>query len=357
VKKALIVIAIGLAVVAALAWVFRDAIQFLAMRTMLKPSASFAETTPPPAPDYADAAWWAALPDRKDNADVTPNGVADEQANAAADVFFIHPTTHYSAASWNQALDDTAANTITDDGVLRGQASAFNGCCRIYAPRYRQATLYSFFEMEGDGEDAIDLAYGDVEQAFDYWLEHYNAGRPFVVAAHSQGSLHLDRLLRERIHGTPLAARMIAAYPVGYFLDGTNGVPVCAAATETGCQVTWNSLAPDAPSFRDSAEDLCVNPLTWRTDGARADFAANLGSVTWGFGGQELAEPGRLETGVADAQCDGGRLVVTEVRSERYPALMFGEGNYHVYDYGLYYMNVRANAQARVRAFLANAGR
>ncbi len=349
-KKFLIGLGVIIGILAVLGFVFRDIVQFAAMAYSMQPDQAFADTTQPPAPDYDDAAHWAALPGTDDKADVTPGDAEDHQASAAADVFFIHPTTYYESTGWNQALDNATANAITDDGVLRNQASVFNTCCRIYAPRYRQATLYAFFDLEGDGGDAIDFAYQDVVSAFHYYLEHYNDGRPFILAGHSQGGLHLDTLLREEINGTPLQEQMIAAYPVGYSLDGSNGIPVCQSPEQTGCQATWNSLALDAQSFGDASNNICVNPINWSADGTRADFAENKGAVTYGF--LEASGEVAVETGVADAQCIDGVLRVAEVRSDHYPSIMFGEGNYHVYDYSLFHMNIRENAMLRTESYL-----
>ncbi len=349
-KKILIGLVAAIALLGALALVFRGELQMAVMYQMMKPEAAFADTAPPAAPDYQVAAGWAALPDRDDNADVLPKGVpADDPATsdaAAVDVFFIHPTTYYESDSWNQPLDDATANTMTDDSVLTNQAAVFNGCCRVHAPRYRQATLFAFFDLDGDGGKAIDLAYQDVVAAFEHFLTHFNQGRPFILAGHSQGALHADRLLRDRIQGTELQGRMVAAYPVGYWIDGSNGIPVCETPTQTGCQVTWNSGAPDLQPFRETAGDICVNPLTWRTDGVRADFADNLGGVA--FGGEQT-----LISEVADAMCKDGRLVVSDIRSDAFDSEFMGPGNYHIYDYGLFFMNIRRNAAERVAAYMA----
>ena len=352
-KKALLIVGAVIVLIGTAALLFQDALRFAAMSFMLKPTERFAETPPPPAPDYANPDHWAALPGREDLADITPgDAVQDNQAQAEVDVFFIHPTTFHEDSGWNQDLADAATNAITDFGVLRNQASVFNGCCRIYAPRYRQATLYAFFDRDGGGQEAIDFAYADVAQAFRHYLERHNQGRPFILAGHSQGALHLDTLLREELRGSPVAERMIAAYPIGFYLDGGNGFPVCESAAQTGCQVTWNALAPGVERFDDLPNPICVNPLSWRTDGERADFSANLGAVSYGFSADDEPPPEGIEPGVADAQCIDGALIVSEVRSERYPPTLSGEGNYHMYDYSLFHMNLRANAEARVQAFL-----
>ena len=338
------IVAALVAVLAIIAYLLRDALQFAVMALAIAPDHDFDPRRAPPPPDYALGGSWAALPDRADAADVVPQGLSDNQAEAAVDVFFIHPTTYISAAAWNQPPDDAAARAMLDDWVLRGQASAFNGCCRIFAPRYRQATLYSFMDDEGNGAKALDLAYTDVAAAFDHFIARFNAGRPFIVAGHSQGARHAAVLLRERIARTPLAARLVAAYPVGYGIgEQEPGMPICRAAADTGCFVTWNAVGPQAANFGD-ADNVCVNPLSWRSDGAAAPFEANTGAFSPDNGLD-------LQPGVADARCTGGRLLVSEIRSDRFGDRPLGRDNYHIYDYGLYYRNIRDNAVARVQAF------
>ena len=58
------------------------------------------------------------------------------------------------------------------------------------------------------------------------------------------------------------------------------------------------------------------------------------------------------EPGAADAQCRDGRLYVSNIRSDHYSLMPLGRDNYHIYDYALYYVNIRQNAQVRVDAFL-----
>ena len=228
---------------------------------------------------------------------------------------------------------------------MEGQASVFNGCCRVYAPRYRQATLYSFFDVDGAGQEALALAYEDVVTAFNYYLDYFNEGRPFVLAGHSQGSHHLDVLLANEIVGTRLVERLVVAYPVGFPIDGSNGLPVCETPTQTGCQATWNAVGPKVGPFLASFESICVNPLTWRVDRLAASHDLNIGAVN--FGGSDAPE-----AGVADAECREGRLWVSDIRSSHYALRPLGRDNYHIYDYALFYLNLRENVKARVDAFL-----
>lgn len=347
-KRILTACCVVAVLVAGLAFAYRDAIQVALFFVALAPDHDYVDAPPPERPDYHNPAHWAALPDRDDLTDTVPVGeYTNIQATASVDVFFIHPTTYYSPDSWNQPLDNSVANDITDRAVMQGQASVFNGCCRVYAPRYRQATLYSFYDNSDSGPQALDLAYTDVVTAFRYYIEHFNSGRPFVLAAHSQGSRHAHLLMADEIAETSLADRLVAAYPVGFGLDGTNGVPVCQTATETGCQVTWNSVGPEVATPLAAPEHICVNPLSWRTDTTHVGHDANLGAVS--FRVENVPEQG-----VADAQCRDGNLVVSEIRSEHYELRPFGRDNYHIYDYALFYLNIRENVETRVDAFLRN---
>jgi hypothetical protein len=372
VKKILIGIAVLAVAALTAAFLYRDEIGMMIAFGRLEPEHSYAESTPPAAPDYSQPQSWAALPDREDAADVVPGAdVQDRQATAEVDVFFVHPTTFFGTAGWNQALDDGSTNELTDAFVLRSQASVFNSCCRIYAPRYRQATIFSFMDKSGSGTSALELAYEDVQRAFDYFIEHYSQGRPFILAAHSQGSVHVRTLLEKRITGSALRERLVASYPIGFSIDrdamaqAVPDVPVCESAGQIGCVVTWNAVGPKASQWGDPSKNVCVNPLTWRADGAAAQASLNLGGVAYpgSFAGTVADVKGVpqdfidakpvLEAGVADAQCVNGMLLVTQIHSKHYAARPMGRDNYHIYDYNLFHMNLRQNVQQRVAIYLS----
>ena len=133
----------------------------------MTPGAPFADEAPPPPPDYARPASWSALPERDDSADRAPTGAAAvDPRHAAADVFYVHPTTHVGAR-WNAPVGDPALDEATDRVATGIQAAAFNGCCAVYAPRYRQANGTAFTAPSADGDRAIALAYEDVRRAFE----------------------------------------------------------------------------------------------------------------------------------------------------------------------------------------------
>src|SRR5262249_27804609 len=98
---------------------------------------------------------------------------------------------------WNAPTDEPALNEATDRVATGIQASAFNGCCSVYAPRYRQANGTAFTHPSPDGGRAIALAYTDVHRAFEEFNSRRGAGRPFILAGHSQGTVLAERLLHE----------------------------------------------------------------------------------------------------------------------------------------------------------------
>ena len=341
---------------AVLGYVFRGELLGSAMAWQIGPDHDFAMQTTPAAPDYSKNSAWAALPETTDPADERPAAAA---ATPTGDTpaFFIHPTSYLNKAGWNQPLDDETANWIVDQRVLRHQASTFNSCCRVFAPRYRQATFYSFIEEGDNARKALDLAYTDVVMAFREFLQRIPAGAPFLLAGHSQGTKHGARLLAEEIANTDLRERLVAAYLIGFSITEADlgGVPVCATATQTGCAIGWNTIAGNGRgAFAGVDNMLCVNPLNWQNDGAYAAHELNMGAIGYAAYGQ--AQDGEdvtalvVQPGAADAQCRDGNLFVPNLKSTAFPQRMLGN-SMHVYDYSLFHMNVRSNAQARVAAF------
>jgi len=340
-------LAVAVALIVGVVVVFGETIVRKAFLYKITPSGAFSDYAPPVAPDYSKPETWAALPSENDPADMSPTGLnLDKQASAEADVFFIHPTTYINGDSWNQPLDDQRANELLTTRVLPTQAAAFNGCCKVYAPRYRQATIAAFFDKKSNGEKALELAYDDVKRAFDYFIKHHSKGRPFILAGHSQGARHANQLLQKHISDEMIATQLVAAYTIGQHLPPLPNIPVCEKATQTGCQISWNSQTKDAKIAIGKKGGICVNPLTWSTDNTHAPASMNKGSVDFEAGGN-------VEKQVADAQCSDGQLLLTGVKSENFSSLPFGKGNYHRYEFSLYYMNIRENAEARTAAFLA----
>jgi len=355
-KKIIIISLVAVALLVLSAFAFREQIFMAIMGSQIAPEVNFAEQQAPAAPNYEQSDYWAALPEHEDPSDQMPRGVTAEPTGVA--VFFVHPTSYFGK-TWNQALDDTDANWVVDERILRHQATVFNSCCEVYAPRYRQATFFSFMDDSGDGDQALALAYQDVVAAFRFFLSRLAPDQPFIVAGHSQGTRHATQLVREHVTGTALQDRLVAAYLIGFFVthDQLGDLPACDSASQYGCAVGWNAMDGEgAGAFGGMDNPLCTNPLNWRNNGPYASSTLNAGAI--GYPTYGPAEPDEditampVEIGVADAECvDNGQLAVQNLTSTAFPARMFGN-SMHVYDYSLFHMNLRQNAAERIAAFI-----
>jgi hypothetical protein len=327
-----------------------------------------------PAPDYADESAWAALPSKPGLTARVPAGVAAPPGDPKVDVFFIHPTGYMSGAEWNSPLNANSQTEENTKWMMANQASAFNGCCAIYAPRYREASIFRYIDPPpGLFEKSGDFAYADVDRAFTYFLEHYSKGRPFIIASHSQGTEHGFNLVKRRIDGTPLAQRLVAAYLIGGGItdkevDALRTVHACASPADLHCVIHWATYREGSTPVRGDTKDklLCVNPLTWQRDGGLAPARLHKGAVPmsgafqiafWGSdkpGGMQfapLAAPVRAWT---TAECRNGFLFAKDQAGSAFAKAALGS-NYHGLDYPLFAMDIRENAQARVAAYLAQA--
>ena len=306
----------------------------------------------PPAPDYMQTDNWAALPTKQDNADRTPGDLEDQQATAPVDVFYLHPTiyskTRRGNDRWNADLRDDKLNEAVDDAAMLNHASIFNAAGRVYAPRYRQANIRVFYKAGRPvSQQALDTAYTDVLNAFDYYLENYNDGRPVIIASHSQGTTHAKRLLADRFDGTPLKDRLVVAYLVGMPVSATayQTIPVCESADQTGCFVSWRTYREDfqpRPGYRDTVANVAVvNPLSWTTDTTRAPASLNRGGVLYNYD--------KILPELVWAERRGAGLFTNKPKF--FGDLFFRTKNYHIGDYNLFWVNIRENAALRARSF------
>jgi pimeloyl-ACP methyl ester carboxylesterase len=336
------------------------------MRLAMVPSAAFEGGPPPAASAYSDKRLWIARPDIANSPGLwMPKGLKRE-GRPLASVFFVHPTSYLQSTHWNAPLDDPESQWRARLFV-QSQASAFNGVAEIWAPKYRQATFGAFLTTKREAQKALDFAYRDVAAAYDEFLREASKDRPIILAGHSQGSLHLIRLIAERIAGRPEAKRIAAVYAIGWPVSipadlPSLGLPACERREQAGCVVSWQSFAePADPKMITDVYDkssgatgvpragspmLCVNPLTG-AQGGEAPASANLGTLV---PNAELTE-GELKAPGVPARCDvRGFLLIGEDAPELGPYVLPGN-NYHVYDYALFWSNLRADAAARVAAF------
>lgn len=306
-----------------------------------------AAAAPAPAIDYRRPDTWLCRPGRVDVCAgdmaatiVAPDGMmrAEPPRRRAApkvDCFYAYPTT---------SMDPTPHSDMTPDTSERGMAASQSGplrdVCRIFAPVYRQVTLPALRVAMGKGmrlpASEFDLPYADIRAAFRDYLAHDNRGRPFVLIGHSQGSVMLKRLVMEEIDGKPVQRRLLSAIlpgvsvmvPHGKDIGGDlKAIPLCRAATQTGCVVTWvsyrdgnpppaNALfgrTPPAGSASAGLEAGCTNPA--RLAGGAAPLDPILGFPWWRGGVAQFVQPAVWTA----------RGVPVPTRFVRTPGLLSGE--------------------------------
>ena len=296
----------------------------------------------PAAPDYSLTSNWSALPFREDAADKIPS---DEKwvddSLKGVDVFYIYPTIYRNGKTWNEDLSKKRLNESIDNKPVKYQASVFNASCRVYAPRYRQAKLKAFYDKV-NGPKALDFAYEDVKKAFQYYLDHYNHGRPIIIASHSQGTRHARQLLKDFFDGAPLQNKLVAAYVVGFGFDESmyKTLKPCSNPTQTGCYITWASFkqgyeAPHSGLYN----TVCVNPVTWNRDTIAVDASKSMGAILLDFD--------KKYEGACATQIHKNYLWV----NARLP-LISGWKVLHIADYNLFWYDIRKNVADRVQAFL-----
>jgi Protein of unknown function (DUF3089) len=237
--------------------------------------------------DYSDAKTWLCRPGRQDacaidltTTVIAPDGAFTREAWAAdpkapIDCFYVYPT-----VSTDTGVNSDMTADPAELNVVATQFARFASKCRPFAPLYRQVTLAGLRAMMAKGAPALDrgVAYDDVLNAWNYYLEHDNQGRGVVLVGHSQGSFVLAELIRQEIDGKPVQSRMVSAIlmgatftvPKGRDVGGTfKNIPVCKSNAQTGCVISFasfrstipppaNTLFGRAPSADQVA--ICTNP-------------------------------------------------------------------------------------------------
>lgn len=281
----------------------------------------------------------------------------------SVDVFYLYPTTYVMGRGENNIANiRNQTMRIGADSHLLSQASVFEDTANIYAPYYRQADGDYCLSLTPEEQQKLvgGTPLSDVTAAFVYYLEHYNDGRPFFLAGHSQGSMVLLGLLETYLTEHPdVRERMIAAYIIGYsvtgeYLSKNPELRFAEGADDTGVIVSYNTEAPQVngenPVLLPGA--IAINPITWTRGPESASAEQSLGSMLFN------AASGRLvfHPAFADATIneERGTVICSTVDPEEYSSSdeNFGTGVYHSYDYQFYYMNLKQNIADRANRYL-----
>lgn len=283
------------------------------------------------------------LPSQPDYADPTQWFIRDR--GGRADLFYI-----ISTETGDHLIgDDTCHFADTYDDYLRGRMahemhavdSFYSGDCNYFSPYYRQVSMQSWATQEM-AMSRIPLALSDCRRSWDYYIEHLNQGRPFILAGFSQGAHALMEIIRRMPDS--VANRMIAAYSIGYKVtkEDTAGCPhirPARSATDTGVTICFNSVrSPECEIDVVSGGNLfCINPVNWRTDTVSASFVLY----------------GKKQNDTLSARFDPeSRLVIVSGFKNDKPMPVIGKpGNYHHMELKFYYPYICQNIMDRVAAY------
>ncbi len=281
------------------------------------------------------------------------------------DIFYLYPTVWTPDSVTNPLYCE-----IDDASMLSGsayafsnQALAFETAGNIYAPYYRQANAYRTLVLPEDQRWDIlkQVPAKDANAAFDYYINHYNNGRPFILAGHSQGANVLLFLLSEYMVSHPeVYSRMIAAYVIGYpvtteFMAANKHLKFAEGPDDTGVIISYNTQSPEVAQGTNIVVGnnigLVINPVNWKRDETLATASESLGS-SWPGADNSYVKVLNL----ADARIDltQGVLICSSVNDSAMFKLSggMGLGIYHGFDIPFYYYNLQQNAENRSSKFL-----
>lgn len=332
----------------------------------LDPKIPFQVYRPPAAPDYTKADAWYLNP-------AIARYYADPRK---VDVFFLHATSYNGGKAWLGATDSNAVATEIQRQQLPNYAAPFSIMGNIYAPKYRQASLYTQLTLRDDAREARQFAYTDALAAFQRFLKTRRGGRGFVIVGVEQGGLLAERLIRDVVVPDPeLKSQLVAAYmletrvPESQFGNPSVILPACLARQQTGCVVAYVTVDSGRPDLAlqvlqkavywdgDNLQALgtqkavCVNPLSGAADAGEIEAKKSLGATNatgleWG------TEPALMARKVS-ARCLGGLLFVDKPSSPSFRDGGTWEDQRKVNPYNLFYGDLQADVQTRWQVFQA----
>jgi len=298
--------------------------------------------------DYSDSNLWIY------NNDASSEGLE-------ADCFLICPSV-YSAngGDYNMPTYDGAA-LASFKGALNMEKEIYSDTCVMYAPVYRQVSLEVYDMSPEEADQYFETAYNDVRDAFLYYMQNENNGRPLVLAGFSQGADMSIRLLKEFGDCPEVKNVLVACYAIGWsvtdeVLADAPYLKPAQAEDDTGVIIAFDCEAEDVTTslvVPAGTKTYSINPLNWKTDSTPAGKDLNEGACFTDYSGEITAEIPGLTGCYIDP--DRGSLKVTDVTADDYPPIldMFSEGEFHIYDYLFFFRNLQENVAVRVDAFKA----
>lgn len=282
----------------------------------------------PQKPDYADSSQWLI-----------------RYRGGEADIFYVistetvdhlmgEDTCHYADTYLEPQRKTMLKEMLAVD-------SFYSGSFNYYSPFYRQVSMNSWLTPE-KAYRRLPLSIGDVMNSWQYYLEHFNEGRPFILAGYSQGADAILKIIKNM--PDTVYQRMVAAYFIGFKLapedvDSVDNIRLAEGATDIGVTIAFNSLrSPECMLFFSEGTAACINPVNWRTDSVSSTFV----------------NYGRRRNDTLSVRCDPEckHLIVSGWKKETIMPFLGIPGNYHHMELRFYYPYIRQNMADRVAAFL-----
>ncbi len=295
-------------------------------------------------PDYSKIKYWVEHPENDNHYASIPKNYTDTlyEFNPKIDVFFVHPTLYLKGNRWNADIHDEKLNKEIGNSAIKYQASVFLGIANIYAPHYRQMHIQAYSDLK-NGYQAYDIAYLDVKNAFMYYWKNYNNSKKFIIAGHSQGTNHSERLLKEVILKNDTMKRLLLisylpGMPIKQFHDD---LPACNSPNEIECFLSWRTLAEGYfPIDWDANDSIsCVNPISWKTDNRISIKDNHLGIL---LQNHKIYYPKSITAYIHNR--------VVWIKPIKIPfARFYKMKNYHIADYNLFWINIRDNLRNRLK--------
>lgn len=333
-------------------------------QSLQDPGEPFQTYEKPIAPNYLSGEAWLARPDLTQDPFLDP---------ALGDVFVIAPGLYKGGEHWNLPVDNIRRRTKLERIVRPNYVAPYRSAGRVFAPLYRQASLYTFMTTREDARRAQDFAYQDVRRAFEVFIKNSPPERPIVIAGHGQGASHAQRILADFFQGD-LKSRLAAAYiidhpmPADQFDTALSALFPCETQEDTNCVVAFGAFMPGdtviAKRFvsRLTVYDetdysvvagrplLCTNPLLWNRSTDYAPRRLHLGGIAAeGMDPDMVAAPLAKQTG---AQCQDGILYIDKPKSRILNRPRKFGGKFRTLPSNLFYEDLRVNAAERVASLI-----
>jgi hypothetical protein len=358
----------------------------------------------PKAPDYKYKKNWVAS--AKKEIDLPKNYIDSlSEFKSKVDVFYIYPTVYYSGYNgnlWNSNTEDPSHYKMVSLLAIKNQASVFSGLTNVYAPLYRQlfydglvyhntnellnkiafdpklknnfntykneiySSLYNslqLFSYENNklrsfAKESYDLAYNDVKRAFLKYLELENQDKKIILAAHSQGTLHAIRLLKEVIlPNEKIKNKLILSYLVGMPVENNfkNFYP-CENPDDMNCYMSWNTFGNNFNPYDNEVygDVLATNPVTFTSDFSANQIMDHKGILIPSFFQLFKYQIFKLPINNLSLKKENSIIVKSDkgslqVKKMNIPWIkIFEKESFHAGDYNFFWLNIRENLNYRL---------